>query len=72
MSAHDAGPAIQEAIEQGQGAAKKATDAIRQFANDKGLNFDMREFVRDEPWLAMAAAFAVGYVAAKLLRHSAS
>jgi len=32
------------------------------------LSDDLEEFVREEPWLAIGAAFAVGYVMARLLR----
>jgi ElaB/YqjD/DUF883 family membrane-anchored ribosome-binding protein len=71
MSAQDPGPAVQDAIDRGRRAAEKATDAVKQFVDDRGLNnFDIRDFVRDEPWLAIAAAFAVGYVAARLMRRS--
>jgi ElaB/YqjD/DUF883 family membrane-anchored ribosome-binding protein len=70
MSVQDPGPAVQEAIDKGRRAAEKASDAVKQFVDDRGLNFDLREFVRDEPWLAVAAAFAVGYVAARLMRRS--
>jgi ElaB/YqjD/DUF883 family membrane-anchored ribosome-binding protein len=64
------------AMDQGRQAADKATqavkdgyDAAQQFVKDKGIDFDLREFVRREPWLAIAAAFAVGYVAAQMVRR---
>jgi len=64
------------AMDQGRQAADKATqavkdgyDAAQQFVKDKGIDFDLREFVRREPWLAIAAAFAVGYVAAQIVRR---
>jgi ElaB/YqjD/DUF883 family membrane-anchored ribosome-binding protein len=63
-------------MDQGRQAADKATqavkdgyDAAQQFVKDKGIDFDLREFVRREPWLAIAAAFAVGYVAAQIVRR---
>jgi hypothetical protein len=33
------------------------------------LNFDLGDLVRREPWLAVAAAFAIGYVAAAVIRR---
>jgi ElaB/YqjD/DUF883 family membrane-anchored ribosome-binding protein len=67
---------VRTAVDQGRQAADKATqavkdgyDAAQQFVKDKGIDFDLREFVRREPWLAIAAAFAVGYVAAQIVRR---
>jgi len=64
------------AMDQGRQAADKASQAIKdgydaaqQFVKDKGVDLDLREFVRREPWLAIAAAFAVGYVAAQIVRR---
>jgi ElaB/YqjD/DUF883 family membrane-anchored ribosome-binding protein len=64
------------AMDQGRQAADKASqavkdgyDAAQQFVKDKGIDLDLREFVRREPWLAIAAAFAVGYVAAQIVRR---
>jgi len=63
-------------MDQGRQAADKAAqavkdgyDAAQQFVKDNGDDFDLREFVRREPWLAIAAAFAVGYVAAQIVRR---
>jgi ElaB/YqjD/DUF883 family membrane-anchored ribosome-binding protein len=53
--------------------AGKGYDSAREYANT-GMDVaarvaeDMRDFVRREPWIAIAAAFAVGYLAARLLR----
>jgi hypothetical protein len=33
------------------------------------LSGDLREFVRREPWIALVAAFAVGYLAAQFVRR---
>jgi hypothetical protein len=43
----------------------------RQYVQDDGLNFDLRDFVRREPWIALAGAFAIGYLAARLVRQVA-
>jgi ElaB/YqjD/DUF883 family membrane-anchored ribosome-binding protein len=33
------------------------------------MDLDLGEFVRREPWIAIAAAFAVGYVVAEVGRR---
>jgi ElaB/YqjD/DUF883 family membrane-anchored ribosome-binding protein len=48
---------------------KDGYEAAQQFVKDQGADFDLRGFVRREPWLAIAAAFAVGYVAAQIVRR---
>jgi ElaB/YqjD/DUF883 family membrane-anchored ribosome-binding protein len=67
---------VQTATDQARQAADIATqvikdsyDAAQQFAKNKGIDLDLREFVRREPWLAIAAAFAVGYFAARIVRR---
>ena len=65
---------IKQTMEQGRQAADKASQALkdsygaaRQYVQDSGLASDLREFARREPWLAVAAAFAIGYFAARLV-----
>lgn len=67
---------VEQAMDQGRKAAEKAGQAVKnsyraaqQYAEDKGLNFDLGDLVRREPWLALAAAFAIGYVAAAVIRR---
>jgi ElaB/YqjD/DUF883 family membrane-anchored ribosome-binding protein len=67
---------VRSAMDQGRQAADKASEAIKdgydaaqQFVKDKGIDLDLREFVGREPWLAIAVAFAVGYVAAQIVRR---
>ncbi len=67
---------MRQTMDQGRQAAEKASQAIkdgygaaRQYVEEKGLDFDVREFARREPWLAIAAAFAIGYFAARLVRR---
>ena len=67
---------VRSAMDQGRQAADKASqavkdgyDAAQQFVKDKGVDLALRDFVRREPWLAIAAAFAVGYVAAQIVRR---
>jgi hypothetical protein len=52
-------------------AAKDGYQAARQYAKGMGLDFDLPDFVRREPWIAVAAAFAIGYVAAQIIRRVA-
>jgi hypothetical protein len=66
----------QRVMDQASGAAEAARqtlrdgyESVRQLAEEKGLNFDVRDFVRREPWIAMASAFAIGYVAAQIVRR---
>jgi ElaB/YqjD/DUF883 family membrane-anchored ribosome-binding protein len=70
-----ANSSVRSAIDQGRQAADKASqviqdgyDAAQQYAKDRGVDLDLREFVRREPWFAIAAAFAVGYVVAQIVR----
>ncbi|HTW88158.1 MAG TPA: hypothetical protein VMD75_09135 [Candidatus Binataceae bacterium] len=67
---------MRRAMDQGRQAGEAASQAVKegyeaaqQYAQEKGIDFDLREFVRREPWIAIAAAFAVGYVAAQILRR---
>jgi ElaB/YqjD/DUF883 family membrane-anchored ribosome-binding protein len=54
--------------------AGKGYDAAREYSS-AGIDVaarvtdDLREFVRKEPWVAVAAAFAVGYVVARVMRR---
>jgi ElaB/YqjD/DUF883 family membrane-anchored ribosome-binding protein len=58
-----------ETVHKAAQAAKGAYKAARQYAEDERLNLDLGDFVRREPWLAVAAAFAIGYVAAQIVRR---
>jgi ElaB/YqjD/DUF883 family membrane-anchored ribosome-binding protein len=71
MAVQDAGPAVQDAYDRGRKAAERASDAVKDYVNDHDLGSEIREFVRDQPWLAVGAAFAIGYVVARLMRRSA-
>ena len=68
--------AAHSAIDHGRVAADRAADAIKdgydsaqQYIQDTVGEFDIREMVRREPWLAIAAAFAVGYVVAQIVKR---
>jgi ElaB/YqjD/DUF883 family membrane-anchored ribosome-binding protein len=67
---------VRQAMDQGRQAAEAASETIKngyeaaqEYAREKGLDFDLRDFVRREPWIAIAAAFAIGYVAAQIVRR---
>jgi ElaB/YqjD/DUF883 family membrane-anchored ribosome-binding protein len=71
-----ANSSVHSAIDQGRQAADKASqavkdgyDAAQQYVKDKAGDLDLRDLVRREPWLAIAAAFAVGYVVAQIVRR---
>jgi ElaB/YqjD/DUF883 family membrane-anchored ribosome-binding protein len=76
MASEDtANSTARHAMDQGRQAAETASQAIKdgykaaQQYVQEGLDFDLRDFVRREPWIAIAAAFAVGYVAAQIIRR---
>jgi len=52
-------------------AVKEGYQAAQKYVQEKGIDFDLRDFVRREPWIAIAAAFAIGYVAAQIVRRVA-
>jgi len=74
-----------EAVERGVESAREYAGVARDYAGtardyardyaDKGLDAagrvseNLQEFVRQEPWIAIGAAFAVGYVMARVLRR---
>jgi ElaB/YqjD/DUF883 family membrane-anchored ribosome-binding protein len=67
---------VQQAMDQARNAAEQAGQkvtegykAARQYVEDKGFNIDVGDWVRREPWLAIAGAFAIGYVAAQMIRR---
>ncbi len=67
---------VQQAMDQGRDVAEKAGQTVKdgykaaqQYAEDKGLSLDVGDFVRREPWLAITAAFSIGYVAARIIRR---
>jgi len=54
--------------------ANKGYDAAREYANAgvdvaARISDNLTEFVRKEPWIAIAGAFAVGYLAARIMRR---
>jgi len=68
-SAHAAMDLGRQAADKASRTVKDGYDAAQQYARDNGIDLDLREFVRREPWFAIAAAFAVGYVVAQIVRR---
>jgi ElaB/YqjD/DUF883 family membrane-anchored ribosome-binding protein len=77
-AAQAASDATREYANKGYNAARdyanKGYDAAREYAST-GMDVagrvgdNLTEFVRNEPWIAVVAAFAVGYVAARMVRR---
>jgi ElaB/YqjD/DUF883 family membrane-anchored ribosome-binding protein len=61
---------VQQAMDQGRNMADKASQTVKegykaaQHYAQESLSVDVADFVRREPWMAIIAAFAIGYVAA--------
>ena len=71
-----AGSTVKQAMDQGLKFADKASHTVkegyktaRQFAEDKGLNLDLGKFIRSEPWVAVAVAFAIGCAVSAIVRR---
>jgi ElaB/YqjD/DUF883 family membrane-anchored ribosome-binding protein len=63
---------VNKVSEMGRQAAEQGYETVKEYARksvDADLSDDLREFVRHEPWIALAAAFAVGYLAARVIRR---
>jgi len=63
-------PAVRDAFDRGRKAAERASEAMKDYVADHDLGSELRDFVRDQPWLAVGAAFAMGYVVARLMRRA--
>jgi ElaB/YqjD/DUF883 family membrane-anchored ribosome-binding protein len=68
---------VKQAMDQGLKVADKASQTVKEgykaaqrFAEDKGLNLDLGKFVRSEPWLAVAVAFAIGCALTAIVRRA--
>ena len=65
---------MEKARDIGREAIDKGSQNAREYVS-RGLDYageasdGLAEFVRHQPWLALAGAFVVGYVAAKALRQ---
>jgi ElaB/YqjD/DUF883 family membrane-anchored ribosome-binding protein len=65
---------IEKAKDIGRDAVDKGYEGAREYAS-KGMDYagevseSLAEFVQRQPWVALAGAFVVGYVAAQALRR---
>jgi ElaB/YqjD/DUF883 family membrane-anchored ribosome-binding protein len=60
----------QQVAEKGRDALSSGVDAVQKFATETSMD-DVREFVRSEPWVAVAVAFGVGYLVAQIFKRVA-
>jgi ElaB/YqjD/DUF883 family membrane-anchored ribosome-binding protein len=59
----------QDALENASEKLKNGYDAARQYAQNSEVGAQVTDFVVREPWIGIAAAFAIGFVAARLIRR---
>src|SRR3982074_3189142 len=60
---------VNDAAKGGIKTAKYIADAASQYVQESGLaEMDLKEIVKREPWIALGVAFAIGYVAAQVMR----
>ena len=59
----------QDALESASEKLKNGYDTARQYAQNSEVGSQLTDFVVREPWIAIAAAFAIGFVAARLVRR---
>ncbi len=63
-----------DTIEKIKDMADKGGDSVREYAS-KGMDYvseaseDLSEFVKRQPWVALAGASAIGYIVARALRR---
>lgn len=74
-TASNAADSIDTAKEFGRKAAAEGYDQAREYASRGaeymgGFSESVADFVTREPWMAIAGAFVVGYVAAQILRRA--
>ena len=61
---------VNRSAKDGFKAAKHFVGAAQQYVDDSGLaDIDVAEIVKRDPWIALGVAFAVGYVAAQVVRR---
>ncbi|MGA2410377.1 MAG: hypothetical protein ABSG46_08335 [Candidatus Binataceae bacterium] len=73
-AAADAADSIEAVKELGKKAAAEGYQNAREYAG-RGMDYvggfseDVADFVTREPWMAIAGAFVIGYVAAQVFRR---
>jgi hypothetical protein len=69
MTEHNTADTLNQAVRQGYDAAREYSDKGIDLAANVSSN--VRSFARREPWLALGAAFAIGYSLARMMRRAA-
>ena len=61
---------VNEAAKNGLKTARQFAQTAQKYVESSGLgDVDVREIVQKEPWIALGVAFAVGYIAAQIVRR---
>jgi ElaB/YqjD/DUF883 family membrane-anchored ribosome-binding protein len=68
-AARDTIDRTQDALSSAGKSLKSGYDAAQKYAQNSDLGSQLSDFVVREPWIAIAAAFAIGYVTAHLLKR---
>jgi ElaB/YqjD/DUF883 family membrane-anchored ribosome-binding protein len=68
-AARDTMDRTQEALSSAGKSLKNGYDAAQKYAENSEFGSQLSDFVLREPWMAVAAAFAIGYVAAHLMKR---
>ena len=60
---------VNQSARDGLRTAKQFAESAQKYVEQSGLgDVDVREIVKKEPWVALGVAFALGYVAAQIMR----
>jgi hypothetical protein len=70
MANNNMADAASESVRQGYESAREYAEKGVDLA--VGVSSNLREFARREPWIALAAAFAIGYTMARMMRRVSS
>jgi len=68
MENHNMADGLNQTVQQGYEAMREYTDKAADLAGSVSSN--LRDFTRREPWLALIAAFAIGYTMAKVMHRA--
>ena len=61
---------VNQSAKEGLKTAKQFAETAQKYVEESGLaDVDVREIVNRDPWIALGVAFAVGYVAAQIMRR---
>jgi ElaB/YqjD/DUF883 family membrane-anchored ribosome-binding protein len=68
-TAHQLLDQSRQAAETARNAVKNRYEGAQQYIREKTREFELGDFVHREPWIAIAVAFALGYVGSRLVRR---